>query len=340
MSIPQPSEQPRQALPIAVTDEIIDRARGCLLAAACGDALGVPYEFAAVPENPEMIGGGLGPYAPAEWSDDTQMSVCIAQVAASGISLLTPAAEDRVGEKFLGWLQDGATDVGTQTRAVLTRATELGRRNDVSDRLHQAAREYSEDTDRAAGNGALMRTAPVGIAYLGSRELTAQAAQEIARLTHWDRLVDESCILWSEAIRVAVTTGQIDIRSGFDLIIPESRDYWAKALDDAESGNIIPHRNGFTVVALQCAWSTVWSVRNLAGEEAVREGIIQAVRLGSDTDTIATVAGALLGAAYGESAVPAQWANDVHGWPGLTGKQLADLAEQTVRAQGRTLVAE
>ncbi len=66
---------------VQVTPEIIDRARGTLLAAACGDALGVPYEFAKPPQEPEMIGGGLGPYAPGEWSDDTQMAACIAQAA-------------------------------------------------------------------------------------------------------------------------------------------------------------------------------------------------------------------------------------------------------------------
>jgi len=63
------------------TPEIVSRARGAMLASACGDALGVPYEFAAPTDSPEMIGGGLGPYEPGEWSDDTQMAICIAKVA-------------------------------------------------------------------------------------------------------------------------------------------------------------------------------------------------------------------------------------------------------------------
>ena len=62
-----------------------DRAGGVLLGQAIGDALGVPYEFASpIPfGTAEMIGGGLGPYAPGEWSDDTQMAVCIARATAS-----------------------------------------------------------------------------------------------------------------------------------------------------------------------------------------------------------------------------------------------------------------
>src|SRR5437764_13075570 len=84
-----------------------DRMAGVLLGAACGDALGVPYEFAprlAADQEPEMAGGGLGPYDPGEYSDDTQMAVCIAQVAASGADLREDDALDRIAAGFLPWL--------------------------------------------------------------------------------------------------------------------------------------------------------------------------------------------------------------------------------------------
>ena len=258
------------------TPEIVSRARGAMLASACGDALGVPYEFAAPTDSPEMIGGGLGPYEPGEWSDDTQMAICIAKVAAKGVSLTSEPALDLVGERFLDWLAGGASDVGTQTRAVLAHAAEAGR-GDVSDRLHEAADEFSARTDRAAGNGALMRTTPVGLAFPGSRMRTAKAAKAMARLTHYDPLVDQSCILWTEAIRHALTTGRADVRAGLDLLDAQARDYWAKAVDDAEAGAFSAHQNGFTVVALQCAWHAVFSVRDLAGERAVRTGLVNAV---------------------------------------------------------------
>ena len=63
-----------------------------------------------------MIGGGLGPYAPGEWSDDTQMAVVIARVAASR-GLADEAALDAVVDGWVAWLGDGASDVGIQTRA-------------------------------------------------------------------------------------------------------------------------------------------------------------------------------------------------------------------------------
>ncbi len=107
----------------------VDRAAGVLLGEACGDALGVPYEMAAPPVGEAVMkGGGLGPYEPGEWSDDTQMTLCVARVAAQGIDLTSPEGLDAVAEAFTAWLDGGATDVGTQTRSVLTEAKHLAGR--------------------------------------------------------------------------------------------------------------------------------------------------------------------------------------------------------------------
>ena len=60
-----------------------DRAAGVLVGQAIGDALGVPYEFGTArldaETGPQMIGGGLGNYAPGEWSDDTQMAEALSE---------------------------------------------------------------------------------------------------------------------------------------------------------------------------------------------------------------------------------------------------------------------
>ena len=55
------------------------------------------------------------------------------------------------------------------------------------------------------------------------------------------------------------------------------------------------------------------------------------VRAGDDTDTVAAIAGALLGARHGASAVPAEWRAAVHGWPGLTADDLVELAVRAAR---------
>ena len=100
-----------------------------LLGAACGDALGVPYEFGArLPETavPEMIGGGLGPYEPGEYSDDTQMQACVAEVAARDRGLRSELALDGVATRFMRWYREGASDIGAPDPPVLAAVERTG----------------------------------------------------------------------------------------------------------------------------------------------------------------------------------------------------------------------
>jgi len=103
-----------------------DRAAGVLLGQGCGDALGVPYEFGTpTTGEAQMAGGGLGSYQPGEWSDDTQMALCIAQVAATGADLRSANALDEIALAFEDWLRQGPSDVGIQTGSVLRAAARI-----------------------------------------------------------------------------------------------------------------------------------------------------------------------------------------------------------------------
>ena len=308
----------------------VDRAAGVLLGVACGDALGVPYEMAAPPVGEAVMkGGGLGPYEPGEWSDDTQMTLCIARVAAEGTDLESPQGLDRVAEAFEAWLADGATDVGIQTRNVLSRAAHLD--GPARDRLRAASEELHARTGKTAGNGALMRTSVVGISRIDDRDATARAARAVAELTHADPLASDASVLWSEAIRVAVREGRVDLLGGLDLVDPGNRDQWRSWIDEASGAD--PRRfsnNGFTVTALQAAWAAITSSDRGDGSALhLQRGLQAAVRAGHDTDTVAAIAGGLLGARYGASAVPTQWRRLVHGWPGMRAHDLVELAVST-----------
>lgn len=291
-----------------------DRAAGVLLGQAIGDALGVPYEFASGPEgDAEMVGGGLGPYAPGEWSDDTQMALCIARVSSTGADLTTPEALEAVAVGFLNWRRHGASDIGVGTSSVLGAAM----RGDgpVVDVMRDASRQQAL-SGRGAGNGALMRTGIVGLTRLDDRDATAQAAAAIAELTHADQRCVESSVLWSEAVRVAVLHGRMELRGGLDLLPDDRRGFWADAIDAAEVGD--PSRftpNGFTVTALQAAWSAIHVTRDAASGEHVAQALQRAISIGNDTDTVAAIAGTLLGARHGASGLPTDWARRVHGWP-------------------------
>lgn len=316
-----------------LTPAQLDRACGVLIASAAGDALGAGYEFThpAADLVPQMIGGGLGNFAPGEWTDDTSQAVAIARVAATGIDLRTPEALTQVAQGFADWYAGGPADVGIQTSAVLSRA---GRTPSGAD-MAEAARQVHERTGRSAGNGSLMRTGPVALAYLDDPEGLVEAALAVSALTHHQALAGEVCAVWCLMIRHAVLTGELP---AFDDIAPwvPNADHWRDVLAEAESrdpGTFAT--NGWAQGALQAAWSAI-SHTPVPGDgqpacNHLVDALGTAIRIGHDTDTVAAIAGALLGARWGMTAVPARWRRILHGWPGLRGIDLEHLACLTVR---------
>src|SRR4051812_19736994 len=153
-----------------MTPVTIDRAAGAVLASAVGDALGAPYEFR--PPDPTapcaMEGGGGFGWEPGEWTDDTQMALTILDVLAAGST--DPAL---MGEAMVQWFASRPTDVGNQTRSVLSEA--LGGTPPAF-----AAAAFQARRPDAAGNGSLMRTGPVALACIGDRDAVARLAADAA----------------------------------------------------------------------------------------------------------------------------------------------------------------
>jgi ADP-ribosylglycohydrolase/protein-tyrosine phosphatase len=310
-----------------------DRVEGVLLATATGDALGAPYEFKP-PRGPDlevaMVGGGG--WEPGEWTDDTSMAIAIAEVAATGADLLDASAQDAIVQGWLEWSRV-AKDVGIQTSSVLRAAARGGDITAASARAESA--KLHERSGRTGGNGALMRTAPVALAYLDDEDAMVEAARAVSELTHFEPDAGDACVLWCSAIRHAVLTGKLDVRIGLHHIPVGRRDIWAKRLDDAESARPASFpNNGWVVTALQAAWSAITTTLvpvdgpdpGVFRADHLRLALDAAVRAGYDTDTVAAIAGGLLGAAYGASAVPGAWRVLLHGWPGITARGLVALA--------------
>ena len=296
----------------------LDRARGVLLGTAAGDALGAGYEFGPpLPDDAEVTMRGRGGSRPGEWTDDTSMAIAIAEVAARGADLRDAEAQDAIVRRWLEWAEE-ATDVGKQTRGVL--AAVRGR-DAPSAAARRAAADLHERTGHTAGNGSLMRTAPVALAHLDDEASLSQAARALSELTHFDPEAGEACVLWCAAIRHAVLTGALDVRPGLALLPAARRRVWARRLEDAERARPADYaRNGWVVEALPAAWSAITATSTLP------DGLAAAVRGGRDTDTVAAIAGGLLGAVHGAGAVPAQWRSLLHGWPGLDADGLVALA--------------
>lgn len=313
-----------------------DRIAGVLLGTAAGDALGAPYEFQP-PRGPDldvrMAGGGV--WEPGEWTDDTAMAIAIAEVAATGADLCDERAQDAILTRWREWSHH-TKDIGVQTSSVL-RAASRGSAITAA-RARDASRAHHARSGRSGGNGSLMRTAPVALAYLDDEDAMVEAARAISALTHYDPEAGDACVLWCSAIRHGVLTGDLDVRVGLRHLGDEGRVTWSERLDLAETSRPRDFpKNGWVVSALQAAWSAIATTAgseadpDAAGTGHLPRGLDAAVRAGFDTDTVAAIAGGLLGAVHGASAVPRAWRELLHGWPGLDAAALAELAHAAAR---------
>ena len=297
-----------------LNDEQLDRAIGAILASAAGDALGVPYEFKppiSTGTPVEMKGGGSLGWAPGEWTDDTSMAIPILQVLARGQSLADEATQDAIVNAWHRWAKT-APDVGIQTRAVLSALKAPTAAN-----ARESARSVHQQTGRSGGNGSLMRTMPVALSVLDSAEQTSSNARAISELTHLDEDAGDACVLWSEAIRIAILTGDSQIRDGLHLLPEARRNLWLERIEAAENFEPVHfENNGWVVSAFQAAWSAVYRAKS------IQDGLERAVRAGNDTDTVAAIAGGVLGAKFGASQIPSEWMDILHGWPDLSALDL------------------
>ena len=206
-----------------------------------------------------MIGGGLGNFAPGEWTDDTSMAYCVARVAATGADLRAEEALDQIPQ---------GSPIGTpparRTSECRPHAFFGPSEEPRSSSLRQAAAELHERTGRTAGNGSLMRTAPVALAYLDSASALVEAAMAVSSLTHADPVAGEACALWCLAIRGAVITGEIgDLRDHLELLAESSRDFWSARIAEAGSQDPSTFRpNGYVVTAFQAALSALLTHRS------------------------------------------------------------------------------
>lgn len=320
-----------------LTHAQVDRACGVLIASAAGDALGAGYEFGSAsigPDGPQMIGGGLGDFAPGEWTDDTSMAWAIADVAATGVDLRADEALTQIARRFREWYDTRPPDMGNQTRSVLSTAGP----EPTGSTMTATSFDLHARTAHTGGNGSLMRTAPVALAYLHDPAGLAEAARKVSALTHYDPRAQQACQLWCLAIRHAVLNGELDVRVGLEHLSDEAREFWSERIDEAETLPVRSFRpNGYVVSALQAAWAAIAQTPVPTDRfecEHLTDALAAAVRIGDDTDTVAAIAGALLGARWGMSAVPAEWRRILHGYPGITGHRLEELAVLAARGGG------
>jgi ADP-ribosylglycohydrolase len=305
-------------------DQILDRARGALLGTAVGDALGAGYEFKP-PLSWEfpVVFKATGQFKAGEFTDDTAQTIGVA-LAASRSDLRVTL--DEVSKEFHRWYKEDGRGIGIQTEKIFQKVKDFS----TADQLLEQSQLFVDNNEKAAGNGSLMRTAPVALPYLSNPEAVGEVASSVSALTHADADCREACIIWSKAIRHAILFENFD---GIQLAINElptfRQSYWNDLFDEADEADDASdfENNGWVIHAIQAAYKAIMSTATETPEHLVL-GINEAVRVGNDTDTVAAIAGALLGARWGYSAIPERWLEPLSGWPGYKAADLVSLADE------------
>ncbi len=276
-------------------ESLRDKFRGVLLGLAVGDAMGAPLEFqpARAPANymTEMIGGGWQQLAPGEWTDDTQLALCIVDSLIAK-SVFDP---DDIARRFVAWMDSGPKDIGLHTTRVLS-AIRDGTPWD------QAAVEVQEADPDNAPNGSLMRCAPLAMYLYKRPDYAASLSPVLSRITHAHPDCEAACVLLNVAIAKLLTGVHASdaIEAGYnacDTISDSFRERMRRAMEPANDTS----PTGWVLDTLEVA---LWSFLHTSTYEMA---VLEAVNRGADADTVGAVVGALAGARYGVATIPERW---------------------------------
>jgi ADP-ribosyl-[dinitrogen reductase] hydrolase len=279
----------------------LSRYRGALLGLACGDAIGTSVEFRtrnSFAPVVDMIGGGPFSLAPGQWTDDTSMALCLAEslIQRNGFD-----AKDQMA-RYLNWWQWGylsstgeCFDIGMTVKDALRR-------------FQQNANPFAGNIDpQTAGNGSLMRLAPVVLYYFPNVADVIRYCAESSRTTHAAPEAIECCQLFGQLLSNtlnAETKLQLLDAQGLKLNEPKviaiaERNYLAKSRDQITG-------SGYSVASLEAA---LWCFHHTS---TFADAVLTATNLGDDADTTAAIVGQLAGAYYGCDAIPSTWLEKLH----------------------------
>lgn len=273
------------------------RYHGCLLGLACGDAVGTTVEFhsrGSFEPVTDMTGGGPFGLRPGEWTDDTSMALCL---AASLAELGRFDARDQM-QRYCRWVDEGylssngrCFDIGGTVSAALRR-------------FRQTGEPFAGSTDvRSAGNGCIMRLAPLPMFFHPDRRAALEMSVESSRTTHGAAECLDACRLLAAVLFAGLDgADKQQVLFGHDLSEIQSPKVQAIARGDYRdklAGEV--RGSGYVVDCLEAA---LWCFLTTDSLEAA---ILQAANLGDDADTTAAVCGQVAGAYYGEACIPDNW---------------------------------
>lgn len=287
-----------------VAPGVVDRAAGALLGLAVGDALGTTLEFSApgtFEPIDDMMGGGPFGLEPGQWTDDTSMALCLAEslVECNGFD-----AQDQMS-RYLRWYREGywsctgrCFDIGITTRVAL-------------ERFEATGSPYVGSTDpHAAGNGSLMRLAPISLWYHRQPRQAIAYAASMSRTTH-GAVEAVGAAEYFSGLLVGAMQGvakELLLSPCFHPCdVPWNWGEPGMRVRQVAGGSFKKKRppeiraTGYVIDALEAA---LWAFHS---SESFERGALLAVNLGDDADTVGAIYGQIAGAYYGEQGIPIRW---------------------------------
>lgn len=299
------------------------RARGALLGLALGDALGTTLEFTGPGPHglTDMVGGGPFHLQAGQWTDDTSMALCL------GASLAELRRFDPLDQmqRYVRWWREGymsctghCFDIGATVSAALRRFEATGEPCAGSVDPH------------AAGNGSLMRLAPVPLFFHGDATAAIAHAGLSSRTTHGAQTCLDACRYYAGLIWAALQG--VDKGALLSERFCPAPDLWTREplcpeIEEIAGGSFRRRGppdivgSGYVVKSLEAA---LWAFHRSASFE---QGALLAVNLGDDADTTGAIYGQLAGAYYGEQRLPANWCGKL-AWD----DEIVTLADTLIRA--------
>ena len=284
--------------------ETRDRFRGCLLGLAAGDALGTTLEFkkaGTFEPLTDMIGGGRFHLNAGEWTDDTSMALCLAS------SLLKCAGFDPRDQmkRYVRWWQEGylssngrCFDIGDTVREALNR-------------FERTDDPYSGSNDTmSAGNGSLMRLAPVPMYFVVDPREAIDRSADSSRTTHGAQEAVDACRYFSGllvgALRGVDKETLLSSRYSPVACLWESAMLSPKIAEIADGSFKIRQPpdikgTGYVVDTLE---AVLWAFHHT---DDFMDGALKVANLGDDADTTAAIYGQIAGAYYGVDSIPSEW---------------------------------
>ena len=308
-------------------DRLRERARGAMLGLAVGNLLGLPVESWHFRDIDRNYAEGVSDIDPREavlpMDDDLAQAVELGEELVGGGDLVGGFAD-----RLVTWACENGRGMGLLTARVI-RELEAGHAPPEAARLVYKA-------SLIAPNGGVMRCAPVALARHRQPEMLVADSAATCVVTHYAPTCQWSCIMVNAVIALLLRGAKPDLSALMSAVAADGApDMIAAALHDGIPAGILSaigegtpvvsdaswlRRDqgliGHTLLALQCG---LWAAETPLDFEAA---LMQMVAAGGDTDTNGSVAGAVLGARYGESAIPERWLECVPGRDRIEG--LAD----------------